>query len=300
LNDITINTQNNHLVSNQIIDLFSPDNLRAVLIKSLYTSFLLNSPDETLLRKYYNIADNAFEFLKNKSLNKPKIRIYTPNLTQHKFELDYTIIEILTEDLPFLTDAFPEELTENGFNIYRIFQSIIYTKRDTDGNLESLELENTPSYSKEVLLHFHISSIPNLEIFQPVEENLYKILNDIKIAVADWPTMLHHQKLYIEKSLPTLSQEIKNDIEDFINWNSKNFIFLGYAHLNLTKEGFEQFEKLGILSFKYNDYLIKELNEDIFTNELTGIEHFIQVGRFSTKSSINAHKNLSYFCFKEY
>lgn len=291
-----------NLLSEKIIDLFSPKKLLAILIRNFYESIILRPTyTEEEVKLYFNIARTAFDFLENKNDHKPKVRIFNPNIAEYGFELDYTIIEILAESQPFMIDSISEELIADGFNIYRIIHSIIYVKRDEKGHLQDISLESRPLYSQEALLHFHISAIPDIEIVKPCEQNLLRIIHYIKLAVSDEEKMLAQQSNYIEGAkFP--QNEIKVEINDFIQWSKENFILLGACNLEIKDDKFISSDKLGILSIEQNQNLLSELTDLSLKDdlEITNIEHYITIGRLSIKSLVHVRKNLSYIYFKEY
>src|SRR5690348_10391586 len=61
------------------------------------------------------LANSAYEFVRERQVGEPKIRIFTPDKKEHGYEGRYIVVELLNDDMPFLVDSLTAELTRHGF-----------------------------------------------------------------------------------------------------------------------------------------------------------------------------------------
>ncbi len=78
-------------------------------------------------------------FAEERPGGEPLVRFYTPTFDQDGFDSTHTIIEIVTDDMPFLVDSVGMELTGHGLGIHLVVHPIIGVRRDADGHLVDLD-----------------------------------------------------------------------------------------------------------------------------------------------------------------
>src|SRR5437588_4531221 len=64
-----------------------------------------------------------------------KVHVYTPQVEEHGWQSPHTVIEIITDDMPFLVDSTSMEVTRHGYAIHLILSPIINVPRDAQGQL---------------------------------------------------------------------------------------------------------------------------------------------------------------------
>ena len=60
----------------------------------------------------------------------PLVRVYTPTFEQDGYDSTHTIVDIVTDDMPFLVDSLSMELTRHGLGIHLVVHPIIGVRRD--------------------------------------------------------------------------------------------------------------------------------------------------------------------------
>ncbi|MFT6655305.1 MAG: glutamate dehydrogenase, partial [Marinomonas primoryensis] len=58
------------------------------------------------IENLYGTIICLWDFLQQRPTNQPKIRVYNPNYEEHSWQSTHTVIEILTDDMPFLVSSF--------------------------------------------------------------------------------------------------------------------------------------------------------------------------------------------------
>ena len=116
------------------------------------------------------------------------IRVHTPAAGGH------TVIEVVTDDMPFLVDSVTAELSRLGHGIHVVFHPVLAVERDLAGGLRGV-LEADPTAlpqgaAAESWMHIEIDRQPDdAERLTAIEGNLRRVLRDVRDAVEDWPKM---------------------------------------------------------------------------------------------------------------
>src|SRR5579885_1365419 len=113
---------------------------------------------ETVLRRYYrhvpfdDLADrtaadilgavrSSAELAGTRPQGTAKIRAYTPTRERSGWTTGattHTVVEIVTDDMPFLVDSITAELTRLGHGIHVLFHPVFAVERDLVGRLRAL------------------------------------------------------------------------------------------------------------------------------------------------------------------
>ncbi|MCE3232026.1 MAG: NAD-glutamate dehydrogenase [Rickettsiaceae bacterium] len=211
----------------------------------------------------------AFKFFKVRPRGTGKIRIYNPTLKEHGWENGQTVIDIINDDVPFLVDSVIEELTRHDIKIHTLAHPVIEVIRDKAGNLQSLHPLKGDSSGKdaESVMQLLISKIHNEKQLARLEAAINRVLDAVKVSVADWAAVLkkiHYVITELSASAKCFSiscsvkeKEILSEnaleIKEFLEWlRNGNFVFLGYVEYsgNAAKSETPQVVKgseLGIL-----------------------------------------------------
>ncbi len=184
----------------------------------------LEYPTKTLL----DLALSSFNFFSQKPANNFKIKLYNPSVKNDGFDFDYTIIDIINDDMSFLVDSMVIQLNNQNIEIKNIIHPILTTKRSVDGNIQSFFKEE--DQSNESIIQIHVAKIQDEDLNQ-LKQSLIEILDTIKIVVEDWAGMsnLARKSSNSLRNLKVTDKEIDFlEAADFADWVVDNkFIFLG-------------------------------------------------------------------------
>ena len=64
-----------------------------------------------------------------------KVRVYNPDFEQHGWQSSHTVLEIVSEDMPFLVDSVTLELSRHGYGTQLVIHPVMRVLRDADGTL---------------------------------------------------------------------------------------------------------------------------------------------------------------------
>ena len=144
-----------------------------------------------------------------------------------------TVIQVVTDDRPFLVDTITMELTRRDWSIRRLFHPQLTVTRE-DGVLRGIATGRRPATAESWI---------SLEVFPPLGraaadltpslvDALDRALDAVTKAVDDWQVMqaraLESVDLLDSKPQPVSPHEVRSAI-DLLSWLAEDhFVFLGY------------------------------------------------------------------------
>ena len=216
----------------------------------------------------YGAALSQWHFVRHRSGDDPKVRIYNPRVEEHGWQSSHTIVELVNTDRPFLVDSVRMEANRQGYTIHLIIHPVMRVRRDAEGNLlEILPLETTTVAGTEdaryeSFMHVEVSRETDAGRLARLEGGLRGVLNDVRAAVDDWKPMVARVRETVEaiqESPPPLPREEIAEGITFLEWlMHDHFTFLGCRDYDLTSENGEDVLKvvpgsgLGILRERGN------------------------------------------------
>jgi glutamate dehydrogenase len=125
-----------------------------------------------------------------------KIRVLTPSAESGwgTGRVRRSVVEIVTDDMPFLVDSVTAELSRRGQGIHLIVHPVLAVDRDVAGNLRGIydvDPESAPAGATvESWMHIEIDRQSDDPARVAVlEADLRRVLRDVREAVEDWPKM---------------------------------------------------------------------------------------------------------------
>ena len=203
------------------------------------------APEDLLERNVEDLTGAAmayWQFLRQRPPGTSKIRVCNPNLQEHGWQSTHTIVEIITEDRPFLVDSVTMAINRRGFTIHLIIHPILRVRRDAEGRLSQIfEANERGEGQLESVIHAEMDQETDPEILQGLRAELEGVLEDVRIAVLDWPKMcekLAEAALELEEYPPPLERKIIEEVKAFLRWIAVgNFTLLGCCDHEVVEEG---------------------------------------------------------------
>lgn len=165
---------------------------------------------------------------------KAAVRISTPTLAHDGWTCEHTVVEIVTDDAPFIVDSVTSALTYANRDIKLTIHPVI----ERNGKTESW-------------LHIEIDRESEPEVITQLQRELAEVLADIAAAVEDWrPLVTQAQTIAAElRSHPAelatagISTEDSDEVAQLLEWLTEdNFTWLGYREYRLqtTEDGSDE------------------------------------------------------------
>ncbi|MGZ8622420.1 MAG: NAD-glutamate dehydrogenase domain-containing protein, partial [Solirubrobacterales bacterium] len=172
-----------------------------------------------------------------------RVRVYNPRLDEDGWRSDHTVVEIVTDDMPFLVDSVTAELGRRDIAVQLVIHPVIRVRRGEKDELLGLAGEDeggsaSGRVAAESFMHFEIVRQPDSAVVE-IAEAIARVLADVRRAVGDWRAMRDKLKTVVaELDTPppaTAADEVAEG-RDFLHWLDNNFTFLGYRAYDFVAE----------------------------------------------------------------
>ena len=188
------------------------------------------------------IARSHWKTAAQRKPGKPAIRVYKPDPRKEGWTCDHTIIEIVTDDMPFLVDSVSSEMNRRGLTVHLVVHPIFKVKRDARGRLVRILDPGEPEDGARVESWMHVEVDEETPDGQrDIEKGVLKVLDDVRLAVQDWRPMRERMAQIIDGFRQTTGlapQEEANEVREFLRWiHDNNFTFLGSRDYKITGSG---------------------------------------------------------------
>jgi glutamate dehydrogenase len=172
------------------------------------------------------------------------VQVYNPAYEEHGWRSPHTVVEIVTDDMPFLVDSVRMALNRHGLSVHLIIHPVIPVRRDRAHQLVDVVAPDVAGADvvAEALLHFEVDQEGDAAALQTLRDDLHSVLNDVRAAVADWPRMRERLNEAISATethaaaLPIPPEELAEDLA-FLRWvDDHHFTFIGYRSFESVHE----------------------------------------------------------------
>lgn len=217
----------------------------AKLLTAFIRQYFYYVPIEDLLSR--DIADHFgaiyshWKLLEVRKPNDCKIKVFNPEQKRDGWSSKFTIIEVIHDDIPFISDSLRMEINRLGYTIHMIILSGMRVQRDREGKISKIFPFN--SESKEAIIeapiYIEIDKQTDPEVLENLKENLYRTLKDVRLSVRDW-TKMRDRVLNVlhdmDEVKPVLDPEDIEESKTFLKWMIDNhFTFLGSREYKLVE-----------------------------------------------------------------
>jgi glutamate dehydrogenase len=195
----------------------------------------------------YGAALAHWNFLCRRAPGEAKVRVYNPQFEQHGWQSTHTVVEIVTEDMPFLVDSVSMELGRNGYGIHLVINPVVRVRRDDDGQVVAvLPLgEADDAATAESVMHVEVDRQPEGSELEALRSDLLRVLGAVRASVEDWPQMRARVRELIaelDTSRPPVESSEIEEAKALLEWlDEGHFTFLGFREYELlTQRGEDQ------------------------------------------------------------
>ena len=231
----------------------------------------------------------------------------------------YDVVEIVQPDAPFIVETVMGELIDQGVSIRSMFHPVVTVWRDAEGHRLAGEGDAASASAESMMLVFveRLSVEKRAQVLKGLNESL----NDLKLAVRDFPRMrkLLAQEIETLETLRasgtlTTDPAVLDENLAFLKWVDENhFVFLGargYAYpregdgtyareepLNQMQEGF------GVLRDSARAVLRRSSEPAVLSQQLiTQLENSepVTVAKANLKSRVHRRIYMDYIGIKRY
>ncbi|MEU0196555.1 MULTISPECIES: NAD-glutamate dehydrogenase [unclassified Streptomyces] len=228
----------------------APD--RESLLTFLQRYYLHTAPEDLTDRDpvdVFGAAVSHYRLAENRPQGTANVRVHTPTVEENGWTCSHSVVEVVTDDMPFLVDSVTNELTRQGRGIHVVIHPQFVVRRDVTGKL--IEVLPTPATGAGSLPHdAHVESWIHVEIdretdradLKQITADLLRVLSDAREAVEDWGKM-RDAAIRLAEGLP--DESIPGDLpgpqveeaRELLRWLADDhFTFLGYREYQLRDD----------------------------------------------------------------
>jgi glutamate dehydrogenase len=161
------------------------------------------------------------------------VRVYNPVLAEHGWHSDHTVVEVVTDDMPFLVDSVTTELNSRELTVHLVVHPIVRVRRDEAGRLQGLGGPDSSSTGDviESFMHIETTRLPDPSLAE-IETGVRAVLADVRAAVDDWANMRERVDVAVADLAVAEAATGEEEIAEaraLLDWiRENNFTFLGY------------------------------------------------------------------------
>ncbi|MFI1203752.1 NAD-glutamate dehydrogenase [Streptomyces sp. BHT-5-2] len=203
----------------------------------------------------FGAALSHYRLAEHRPQGTASVRVHTPTVEENGWTCSHSVVEVVTDDMPFLVDSVTNELSRQGRGIHVVIHPQLTVRRDVTGKLiEVLDVngdahgpngggrtaERPHDAVTESWIHVEMDRETDRDDLKQITADLLRVLSDVREAVEDWDKM-RSASLRIAEELP--GEPIADDIRpqeveearELLRWLSDDhFTFLGYREYELA------------------------------------------------------------------
>ncbi|MFF8290234.1 NAD-glutamate dehydrogenase [Streptomyces sp. NPDC016309] len=219
-----------------------------VVLGYLQRYYLHTAPEDLTDRDpvdVFGAALSHYRLAENRPQGTASVRVHTPTVEENGWMCSHSVVEVVTDDMPFLVDSVTNELSRQGRGIHVVIHPQVVVRRDIAGKLiEVLPDGGTRTDLHDTLteswIHVEIDRETDRADLKQITADLMRVLSDVRETVEDWEKM-RDAALRIAEDLPR--EPIADDLRDseveeareLLRWLAEDhFTFLGYREYELT------------------------------------------------------------------
>ncbi|MEU2670784.1 NAD-glutamate dehydrogenase [Streptomyces sp. NPDC007164] len=232
-----------------------------VLLSYLQRYYLHTAPEDIAGRDpvdVFGAASSHYRLAETRPQGTANVRVHTPTVEENGWTCSHTVVEVVTDDMPFLVDSVTNELSRQGRGIHVVIHPQVVVRRDVTGRLIEVLAEGNgiatgPEGRKDAAgakrelphdalveswIHVEIDRETDRADLQQITADLLRVLSDVRETVEDWDKM-RDAALRIADDLPgepldDLADEEVNEARELLRWlAADHFTFLGYREYEL-------------------------------------------------------------------
>ncbi|GAB6052631.1 NAD-glutamate dehydrogenase [Magnetospira thiophila] len=287
----------------------------ATFIRQFYRRVMAEDMIGDPVDRLFGGALSLWMFGLNRQPGAHKVRVYNPNLEEHGWRTDLTVVEVVIHDMPFLIDSITAALSNEGLTIHRLVHPLITMTRDDDGNVSRIyEIDaqddgaHQESYTQVLITK--LSDPARLKEVQSLVDSVFK---DVEAAVSGWRGMMDTMdRVLAELDSPPANLEATTvaETKEFLNWiNQGNYTFLGYRYCEFAGPKGEQLIKvqsesaLGLLANPQVLVFNQLIDGRPVPSELRAFSHrqdILMVTKANLRSTVHRPAHMDTLCIKRY
>ncbi|MDO5699081.1 MAG: NAD-glutamate dehydrogenase [Dermatophilus congolensis] len=164
------------------------------------------------------------------------VQAFTPRVETHGWAPGNTVIQVVTDDAPFIVDSITVLLDRLGEEIRLFVHPILRVQRDDAGLITGFENEDGIA---ESWVSVEVPRAGGQEALDTLAETVRGVVNEVEAAVADWRAMVERAEEIsagLAHSPAAVGADERGRVAELLDWLVRDhFVFLGYRRYELQE-----------------------------------------------------------------
>ncbi len=238
-----------------------------------------------------------------------KVRVYDPDADRDGWSSPHTVVEVVSDDMPFVVDSVNMDLSRRGCGVDLVIHPVVRVRRDRRGRIiDVLEPgEAADDQIAESILHAEVIREPEAERREELRAGVERVLEEVRAAVEDWHKMrakVGEVVAELEAEPPPVDEAELEQSRALLRWLADDhFTFLGYREYDLVSRNGKSGPQLirgtglGILRRKPKRNFTPLSQKAL---ELARGRHVLVVTKANSPATVHRPANLDYVGVKRF
>ncbi|MER6776986.1 MULTISPECIES: NAD-glutamate dehydrogenase [unclassified Streptomyces] len=226
---------------------------RDTTLAYLQRYYLHTAPEDLLDRDpvdVFGAALSHYRLAETRPQGTANVRVHTPTVEENGWTSSHSVVEVVTDDMPFLVDSVTNELSRQNRGIHVVIHPQVVVRRDVTGKLIEILGPDCDAHGPktarphdslvESWIHVETDRETDRADLKQITDDLRRVLSDVRESVEDWEKMRDAalriaDDLPDEPTAPDLREYELEEARELLRWLADDhFTFLGYREYNLT------------------------------------------------------------------
>ncbi|MFE2475648.1 NAD-glutamate dehydrogenase domain-containing protein [Streptomyces sp. NPDC059389] len=226
---------------------------RDTTLAYLQRYYLHTAPEDLLDRDpvdVFGAALSHYRLAETRPQGTANVRVHTPTVEENGWTSSHSVVEVVTDDMPFLVDSVTNELSRQNRGIHVVIHPQVVVRRDVTGKLIEILGPDCDAHGPktarphdslvESWIHVETDRETDRADLKQITDDLRRVLSDVRESVEDWEKMRDAalriaDDLPDEPTAPDLREYELEEARELLRWLADDhFTFLGYREYNLV------------------------------------------------------------------
>ncbi len=210
----------------------------AAFFRAYFRGVAVEDLGERAPAEFAAVAQNHLELGRSRGRSQSRVRVFNPDPAHDGFQSPHTIIQIVTDDMPFLVDSLGIVFARNQLAMHLIIHPVIAVRRDARGRNLGVCSDDDPRSKHESWQLYEVDRQSDAQSLAKLEREIRAAIVDVQAAVEDWmPTRDRVRAIAsgLGDATPVPADEI-SEARALLEWmEAQHFVFLGYRRYRLVR-----------------------------------------------------------------
>ncbi len=185
---------------------------------------------------------SQLQLAKSRMPGRPAVRLLNPTGPEDGWTREATVVQVVTDDMPYLVDSVAAEFARDGVQVQRIVHPIVVVSRDLTGELLEVHPDADPAEppansAAESWMYIEIDLVTDPNRARELDNRLASVLGDVREVVEDTDKMAETARRLadeLDEDPPKLAAKEVAEGARLLRWLADgHFTFLGYRRYEL-------------------------------------------------------------------